>query len=839
MDRDGSEDDRAGSEVASAIAPARIPGPLSPNKTLPGPLAPGLLYRHCDPVSLPFETTASLADLGEIPGQERVDQAVRFGIGIKREGYNLFAMGPNEAGKSTLIRASLVPRAAAESPPPDLCYLHNFRQPHRPRAVVLPPGRGQLLARDLNALVDDLRSAIPAAFEGEEQRVRKEGIEEEVKERHHQALERLREDAAKQGVALLQTPLGLTLVPLKDGEVMEPEQFAQLPDTERARLEQGIEEQQARLTALIREFHLWAREARDKLKALFHDLAMSAVGHLIDELKPRWSDVPPVLEHLDAIRRDVVDNVGDFLHPPEGGGSSTAALIDPGFLGSPSPFRRYLVNLLVDNGEARGAPVIEEIHPTLANLLGRVEYQAHMGALLTDFHLIKPGALHRANGGYLMLDARNLLLQPYAWEGLKRVLRSAELCPESLGQMLSLVSTVSLEPESFPLSVKVVLVGERLLYYLLDAVDPEFRALFKVVADFEDDVERTPANDLLYARLVATIVRREKLRPFDRGAVARVIEQGARLAGDAERLSARLGAIADLLTEADFWARDAGRAVVSAEDVARAVAAAEERAGRVRGLVLDAIRRGTILLDTRGSAVGQVNALSVVQHGQWAFGRPSRITARVHLGKGEVIDIEREVALGGPLHSKGVLILSGFLAARYAFDHPLSLSATLVFEQSYGGVEGDSASCAELSALLSALAEVPIRQSLAMTGSVNQNGEVQPIGGVNEKVEGFFDACVAQGLTGEQGVIVPAANVKNLMLRADVVAAARDGRFHVHAVDDVDQALEILTGLPAGERDASGAFPPDSLNARVEQRLIALAERRVSFGRKAGREGEP
>jgi len=499
------------------------------------------------------------------------------------------------------------------------------------------------------------------------------------------------------------------------------------------------------------------------------------------------------------------------------------------------------VNVLVDHSESKGAPVVYEDHPTYNNLIGRIEHIAHMGALVTDFNLIKPGALHRANGGYLILDARQLLLQPYAWDGLKRALRSREVRIESLSQVLSLVSTVSLEPEPIPLDVKVVLIGERLLYYLLYQLDPDFGELFKVEADFNEEIPRTPENNLLYARLIGTIARKEGLRPFDRGAVARVIEHSARMADDAEKLSIHLLSTADLLREADYWAGVAGNGVVTADDVQRAIDAQIHRADRLRELVQEEIKRGTILIDTTGERVGQVNGLSVIQLGNFAFGRPNRITARVRLGKGEVVDIEREVELGGPIHSKGVLILSGFLGARYAAERPLSLSASLVFEQSYSGVEGDSASLAELCALLSSLAEVPIRQSLAVTGSVNQHGEVQAIGGVNEKIEGFFDVCKTRGLTGEQGVIIPATNVQHLMLRQDVIEAVKAGQFHIYPVQTVDQGIELLTGIPAGERDEEGNFPEGSINQLVEARLIELAEKQRAFAaprKEAGGEEE-
>jgi predicted ATP-dependent protease len=476
--------------------------------------------------------------------------------------------------------------------------------------------------------------------------------------------------------------------------------------------------------------------------------------------------------------------------------------------------------------------VIYEDHPTYPNLVGEIEYIAQMGALSTDFNLIRAGALHRANGGYLILDAYKLLTQPYAWDALKRSLRSSQIRIESLGQMLGLVSTVSLEPEAIPLNVKVVLIGERRLYYLLSAVDSEFSELFKVAADFEERMDRNADTHLLYARLMGTIARQEALLPFDRGAVGRVIEQSSRLAGDAQKVSAHRRTIADLLCEADYWARESGREVVIADDVQRAIDAQIRRVDRLRDRLLEEFLHGTILVDTEGGRVGQVNGLSVVQLADFTFGHATRITARIRLGKGEVIDIEREVELGGPIHSKGVLILSSFLAARYAPDHPLSLSASLVFEQSYGAVEGDSASSAELYALLSALSGLPIQQSLAVTGSVNQYGQVQAIGGVNEKIEGFFDLCTSRGHLDGQGVLIPTSNVRHLMLRRDVVDAVQAGTFHIYAVETIDQGIEILTGVPAGERDVSGNFPAGSVNQKIEARLIELAEKRLAAGRR-------
>ncbi|MGK2915031.1 MAG: Lon protease family protein, partial [Porticoccaceae bacterium] len=503
-----------------------------------------------------------------------------------------------------------------------------------------------------------------------------------------------------------------------------------------------------------------------------------------------------------------------------------------------NPLARYEVNLLLDRTGNGGAPIIYEEHPSYANLLGRIEHTAYMGALSTDFTLIKPGALHRANGGYLILDAIKLLMQPYAWEALKQALSSRELRIESLEQALSLVSTVSLEPQPIPLDVKVILLGDRRLYYLLYAQDPDFAELFKVPADFESAMPRSPDNDLLYARMIATIVRQKNLLPFDRAAVAAIIQQSMRVEADSTKLSTHMRSIADLITEADYWAREAGHPVVGVEDVHRVVTTQINRVDQVRDHIHESIQREIILIDTEGASIGQVNGLSVLQLGNFSFGQPSRITCTTRLGDGHVIDIERETAMGGPIHTKGVFILSSFLGARYGQNAVLSLTASLTFEQSYGGVDGDSASLAELCALLSSISQIPIRQCFAMTGSINQFGQVQVIGGINEKVEGFFDVCKARGLRGNQGVLLPRSNIQHLLPRPDVVAAMTAGEFHLYPVDSVDEAIEILTGIPAGTVDGRGDYPPETVNGRVLARLKQFAERRGAFTRGALPRGE-
>lgn len=802
-------------------------------------LSADALYRRCDLSALPFASTAELEDLTEVVGQDRALEAVRFGTGIRRQGFNLFLLGPAGMGKFTTVRAFLEKKAADEPTPDEWCYVNNFDKPEKPRALRFPPGRGVPFRDDMERLLENLRSAIPSAFESETYTARKNVIEQEVKERQEKALEEVQRQANERGIAVLRTPTGIALAPMRKGEIVSPREFDQLPESEHKKIQAAIGELQDKLQAVLRQMPRIEQEGREKLRDLNHEIAIFAVGHLIDALRKKYADLPDIVSFLNDVEKDITESVDEFLAPGENPLAALMGVSLPYAARGTAFFRRYRVNVLVDHSDKRGAPVVYEDHPTYQNIVGQTEYIAHLGALSTDFNLIRPGALHRANGGYLILNVYKLLMQPYAWEALKRSLRSSQIRIESLGQMLSLVTAVSLEPEPIPLNVKVALVGERSLYYLLSSLDSEFDELFKVAADFEEHMDRSPESMLLYARMVGTIARHEKLLPFDRGAVARVIEQSSRAAGDSEKLLTHRRTLSDLLREADYWARQSNRAVASAEDVQRAIDAQIHRADRVRERLLEETLQGTLLIDTQGERIGQVNGLSVIEFGHFPFGRPSRITALVRLGKGEVVDIEREVELSGPIHSKGVLILSGFLGARYASDQPLSLSASLVFEQSYSQIEGDSASSAELYALLSALSGLPIKQGLAVTGSVNQHGEIQAIGSVNEKIEGFFELCKARGNMNGQGVIIPASNVRHLMLRRDVVEAVEAGKFHVYPVATIDQGIEILTGVPAGERDASGKFPEGTVNQKVEARLIELAEKRIAISQRAKAENEP
>ncbi len=801
------------------------------------PLPADALYRRTDPDQFKFETTNDLPSITEVVGQPRAVDALHFGIGIRQDGYNIFALGPTGTGKRSLIRQFFDEHAVDQPVPPDWCYVYNFEQRHRPRVIRLPAGQGENFKRDMDKLVEELRSSLSAAFESDEYRARRQVIEQEFQERQEKALEGLQQKAQERNLSLMRTPGGLVFAPLKNGEVLSAEDFQKLPEEERKEIETHLEEFQRELQKLLQMVPGIQREIRERLHELNREIITFAVGGLLEEIRNKYSAYPDIVTYLTAVQEDVVENADDFLAQDESSeGESNqqnalAMLVARSRASQPSALNRYKVNLLVDNSKAKGAPVIYEDNPNYQNLIGRVEHIAQMGALVTDFTLIKPGALHLANGGYLILDARKLLTQPFAWEALKRALQSCLIQIETVEQMLSMISTVSLEPEPIPLDVKVALFGDRMLYYLLAQADPEFNELFKVEADFADQMNRDPENQELYARMIATLVHQNNLKAFNRLAVARVIDHSSRLVEDSEKLSTQMQKIADLLREADYWASTNGNGVVTEKDVQKAIENKIYRSDRVRSLEDEAILRNIYLIDTQSARVGQVNGLSVIQIGNFAFGRPSRITARVWTGENGVIDIERQVEMGGPIHSKGVLILTGFLGGRYAHEKPLALDASLVFEQSYSGVEGDSASSAETYALLSAISEVPIKQSLAVTGSINQNGQIQAIGGVNEKIEGFFDICKSRGLTGEQGVLIPISNVKNLMLRQDVVEAVKEGKFAIYPVETVDQGIELLTGISAGEKDAEGNYPPDTVNGRVQARLTELAEKRARFGR--------
>ncbi len=780
------------------------------------------LRKSCDLGALKFKTSAEFPQATGRLGQQRAAEAIKFGLQIKDDGHNVFVLGPTGSNRHGLVKELAKERASRESPPGDWCYVNNFAETKKPINLHFPTGRGKAFRKDMLELIDELRVAIPAAFELEDYRAQLTTLEEETQKEVDAHFKSLEERARSDKIAIMQTPTGYVLAPLRDGKVIDEEEFSNSPAEEREQVKQAIEHLSEELQSHIEELPRLRKKHREKVKALNRETTEHAVGVLLAELTDRYRDLDQVVAYLDATRQNIIDNAEDFK-PSE---PSPLPFLQP----DPSQsFGQYEVNLMVSNDEDAAAPVIFEPNPHYTNIIGKIEHRAEMGALFTDFRMIRPGALLTANGGYLILDMHRILNRPFVWEALKQALFAKRVRIESPGESYGFVSTTSLQPEPIPLDIKIILVGERWLYHLLAIYDSEFNDLFKVAADLDDDLERTDDTMEAYASLIADRVREKELLPFSLGAIEKVLEHRARRADDSERLSMHMGSLEDLLTQSDFWAAQRKTDTVKSSDVSKAIDQMVHRLGRMQSRISDAIERDTLLIDTSGACVGQVNGLSVTDLGKWRFGHPVRITATTRVGSGRVVDIEREVELGGPIHSKGVMILAAALSARYARELPLSLHANIVFEQSYGGVEGDSASVAELCALLSSLSNVPIRQNLAITGSTNQLGRVQVVGGINEKIEGFFDICSKRGLDGSHGVIIPRDNVKHLMLREDVVAAVDDGNFGVFAVSSIDDALAILTGVETGERDDNGDFPEDSVNYRVEQQLIRYAGLRRSF----------
>jgi len=787
------------------------------------------LYRTTDPSALGFKTTAELQPIDGIVGQKRALDAIRLGAGIDKAGFNVFAIGRAEARMDHAVAAILKEVAPQRATPSDWVYVNNFADARRPVAIALPAGGAFEFSDAMRDLVDDLKTALPAVFESEEYQTQRASIEETSRKQQSEAFSALQEKAARDEIAILRTPVGFTLLPSRDGEVVPPNEFNSWPESRKQEVKEKIEALEKELERIVRQIPQWEKGHRDAVRDLNRRTTEGAVSHLIEEKKVAFADIPRVVNHLDRVRQDLVENFAMFM---PGAGDGEAEVPEASLPGG--PFDRYQVTVLVSQRDGNGAPVVEEFHPTLGNLTGSIEHLARQGMLVTNFRLIKAGAIHRANGGYLLLDARSLLTEPFSWAALKRALRRREIVIEDVSRLLGWSSTVSLEPEPIPLDLRVVLFGDRLLYFLLVALDPELGEYFKVLADFDDDIDRSPESEAVLARLIASIARTDALKPIDREGVGLLIEYAARLSDDGTKLTMLVEHVRDTLVEADFWAAKAERTTTTRADVQRTISERVRRAARLRDRVQEMILDRVALIETTGSRVGQINGLSVIEIGGFAFGRPTRISCQVRAGTGRLVDIEREVELGGPIHSKGVLIMAGYLAGHYALDTPMSLQASLVFEQSYAGVEGDSASSAELYVLLSALAGVPLRQDLAVTGSVNQHGEIQAIGGVNEKIEGFFDICNARGLTGTQAVIIPDPNVRHLMLRQDVVEACAAGQFAVYAVSTIDEGLALMTGSSAGARAPDGRYPENSINRLVEDRLRAFAAVRREFAADVG-----
>ena len=773
----------------------------------------------CTAESLPFDTTAELEDPPGIVGQERALKAVEFGIGVHHRGYNLYVMGPSGLGKHGIIRKYLAQKSAAENVPADWCYVRNYEQDYKPYALKLPAGQGKLFKKDMKNLVEDIGKAINAAFEASEYQDQVQQIEKIFAKKQASLIDKHVERAESQNISLTQTPSGFMLMPMKNGIEISEEEYENLPDDEKDIIDSKIESFQDELDYLVPEISRQRREHNIKLKKLNRKVVLFATGNLIKDVKRRYKAFKHVVNYLKATQEDILDHLEFFVESEDEESSSDSTTKSNALI-------RYQVNLIVDSSKKNGSPVIYLDNPTYHNLIGRIEYENRSTGPSTNFTLIKSGALLDANGGYLVIDAHKILSIPHAWDALKRSLYAKKVKIESLDQVLNTDTTITLEPEPIPLRIKVILLGNRITYYMLHEMDPDFAELFKVEADFDEEMPRQDENILLYARLIASRARKHNLHDLEAGAVARLIEFSSRIANNSEILSTRLRTIDDLLIETQYWAMQSDHQLITQDDVQLAIDAQIERTERIQKLIQKDIQRGTLLIDTDGEAVGLINGLSVYEVGKYSFGQPSRITASVHLGDGSIINIEREVDLSGSIHDKGVLILSALLANRYTKDTPLSFSASIAFEQSYGRIDGDSASLAELCVLISALTNIPLKQSFAVTGSLNQQGYVQAIGGVNEKIEGFFDICKQRGLTGNQGCIIPQVNVMNLLLRKDVIDAIENKLFHIYPVNHYEQALEVLTDFPAGEELVDGNFEKDSLNDRLMKKLCEYAKMR-------------
>lgn len=781
-------------------------------------LTPEELRKNCDPNSLGFETTEALAvGPDKVISQGRAVRAILFGVGMDGLDYNIYVAGPPKAGMTYITRTLIEEIARGKDSPPDWCYVHNFKEPDRPKTLSLPSGKGKELKKDVEELISDLQSDIPEVFESEEYAQRKEEFLRKFNSERAAILKTLEEKALAEGFVLNISQVGMVIMPAKDGQPMDEETLKSLNDEDKRQLREKSEGLQVDMNQAVRIIRNNEKELRKKIKDLDESIALYAVGHLIEELLEKYDDFSQVLQYLKDIKDDIIRNIEDFKAKPPAAG--------PFPLPSPEPsLIRYQVNVLVDNMETRGAPVVFETNPTYPNLFGTIEKQAQFGALFTDFSMIRPGSLHRANGGFLIIKALDLLRWFFSWEGLKRSLKTGQIQVEDLGEQLSLISTKTLKPEPIPLKIKILLIGEPYIYHLLYGMDQDFSKMFKVKAELDDQMDRQEAPIQEYIRYMVRCCQDRKLLPLHKSGAARLIEYSSELTGRNFKLSLQLAEIKDLIQEAHYWATQGQSPSIKDEHVERAVEEKISRSNLYEEKLQEMIALGNFKIETEGCQIGQVNGLSVYPMGDYQFGRPSRITAICSLGKDGVVDIDREAKLSGNIHTKGVMILSGYLKGKYASDKPLSLSASITFEQSYGMVDGDSASGAELLALMSVLAQIPLFQGIAITGSISQKGEIQPIGGVNEKIGGFFEVCREKGLTGKQGVIIPEANVKDLMLKTKVVEAVREGQFHIYPITYIEEGLEILTGKKAGKKKKDGTYPKNTLNFRIEGQLKKLNE---------------
>lgn len=782
-----------------------------------------------------FDTTETVPPLEGMLGQERAVKAVEFGLFTKNPGYNIFMSGIVGTGKLTYAKTVVARVARTQDTPDDWLYVNNFDNPSQPLALRLPPGLGRRFRDDMQELLDDLKTEIPKVFSGDEYEQAKAAVIKKMQTERSRIIDDLNTMAQAQGILPQWTPTGFVGVPLKDDKPLSPEEYQKLPEEERQALEQKLMAVHEKAMETVRRIQQLERQTRDELKDLDSRIGLFATGHLIEKLQEKYRPYPQVVNYLERVKKEVVAHINEFKPAAQEEEQNPLLFFQRTMMHV--SHSKFQVNLLVDNKNTQGAPVVVETNPTYYNLIGRVEYENRMGVVSTDFTMIKPGALHRANGGYLILNARDVLTNPLAWEALKRVLKTKQLYIENMGEQFGMITMASLKPQPIPVNVKVILIGNPLIYQLLFNYDEDFHKLFKIRADFDVVMDNSPENRQKLAGFISSAVQRDKLNHFDRQAVAKVVEYCTRLTGTQKKLTTRFNEVMELLAEADAWSRLAGSTVVTAAHVAKAIEEKRYRSNIYEEKLQEMFKEGKILLDTDGEKVGQVNGLAVLAVGEYMFGKPSRITANTFLGRSGVVNIERETKMSGTTHSKGVLILSGYLGQKYAQQHPLTLSASLTFEQLYDGVDGDSASSTELYAILSSLSGLPVKQYIAVTGSVNQKGEIQPIGGVTQKIEGYFAVCKLKGLTGKQGVMIPYQNVDDLVLNDEVVEAVRKGLFHIYPVRTVDEGIEILTGVPAGERQADGSYPEGTVHGLVAKKLREYTETMIKLGKAAEEKG--
>jgi lon-related putative ATP-dependent protease len=782
----------------------------------PRELAPGDFCPCCDPKIFPFETTARVSSNDEIVGQGRAVKSLEFGLGIDNRGFNIYAAGISGTGKSSIINRLVRKMAEGESVPDDWVYVYNFREPDRPNAIHLPSGKGRALQKMMEKLIEDLKEQIPRVFESKSYEEQKSQFLGGFQEKRAELLMKLDREAEGLGLSIKSTPAGLITLPLLDGKSMEPSEYEALPAEEKEKIHKNQEIVNQKIRDTLREIKEIEKKTREQVEKLNREVAAFVIGPFIDELVECFKDVPEVPEYLRDVKADILENVGEFL---KDGTEKEAGM--PGMAGM-TLFNRYRINLLVDNSQAKGAPVIYETNPTYTNLVGYVDRKVLLGALYTDFSLIRAGALLRANGGYLIANALDVLRSPFSYDALKRSMRNSEVRIEDISDQLGFHTAGGMHPEPIPLQVKVVLIGNPMVYYLLHSLDEEFRKIFKVKADFSQMMDRSMDHTLQLGSFIGRICREEGLLHLTREAVAAIVDHSSRLVEDRDKLTLRLGDIADLLREASFWAKKDRKKLVSAAHVEKAVGEKLYRSRMVEERVQELITEGTFMIDVEGKVVGQINGLAVYDLGDFTFGRPTRITAQVFSGRAGIVNIERRARLSGRTHDKGVMILSGYFGGKYGKKMPLNLSVSITFEQSYEEIEGDSASSTELYAVMSGIGDFPIDQGIAVTGSVNQRGEIQPVGAINRKIEGFFDICRTKGLTGTQGVIIPQQNVKHLMVRKDVIDAVKKGEFHVYPVKTVDEGIEILTGMKAGKMGKDGNYPADSVHGIIFSKLARM-----------------